>query len=248
MKMRATSVLSAALLAWSLVLHPAPQAPTVVSNEGVPLCYDPTSGKPVGKSMVFRGPAYVSPDGRRRAYAENELRVRGTSGAFDDCTNNSRLFVADAPGEAFRLVLLQVPSPYRLGNGIKIVDWSPDGRILLIEAGWFQYGSEAGETVPRRYYAESGIFSEEDSVPQAFSDLAGKNCAVVIQALGFSADGGLLLKGKPWFDLGDEKPSNDSCLTKEGLWLLDAKKGALSPLPNDYRVTHYAKVARSAAE
>ena len=215
------------------------QPPVVVADEGIPVC----NHQPAGTSQIFRGPVYLSPDGRHRAYAENESHARGSGEGCEDCTNNSRLFVADTPDAVFRLVLLQSPSRYELGNWIKIIDWSPDSRFLLFEEGGFQYCSDAGGSAPRCYEAESGIFSEENgpgSVPYAFSQMLNKDCEVAVQALGFSPDGGLVLKAFPWFELGDEEPSNDSCLKKEGLWLLEAKAGKLSPLPNDYKVVRYS--------
>lgn len=76
-----------------------------------------------------KGSVLMSPGNGSRAYSE--VLVRASSG---NCTNSSRLFVqSPSSGKQYNLVFLQEPTEMQRGNGIRIVDWSRDGRLLLFE-------------------------------------------------------------------------------------------------------------------
>jgi hypothetical protein len=66
-------------------------------------------------------------------------------------------------------------------------------------------------------------------------------CAVVIEPLGFSEYGQLVLKASPFFMVAEEKPEEDSCVQKESMWLFDPATQKLVPLLEDYKVQRYGK-------
>jgi hypothetical protein len=64
---------------------------------------------------------------------------------------------------------------------------------------------------------------------------------VVIQSLGFSEYGQLVLKASPFFMMGEDKPEEDSCVEKDGMWLFDPATRKLAPLSAEFKVHRYGK-------
>ena len=136
-----------------------------VDEQTLPSCYEGSTGNLVG-SRTSRTRVLVSPEGRYRAYAENEAVAFKVSEhdpkrkLWIDCANTSRLFVVGPGDKAFRPVLILEPVPQRLGNSLGLVDWSPDSRYLLLGVGFWQWASDYFEGQTRLYEAEYGVFTE----------------------------------------------------------------------------------------
>jgi hypothetical protein len=206
-------------------------------------CYDESTGKFTG-SQESRTAVLTSPDGRYQAYAESQaVAARTANGGSEECQNTSKLFVAGPNNQNFHAVLVIKPLPERHGNHIEIVDWSPAGHHLLLAQGWWEWGSDVGGTVVRTYDADSGNFTSESRVDEGFRRYVGKACAAVFQAVGFSPSGRAVVAAEPFFDYGDDSPSQDSCVQKKGFWLIDFAIPAVNQLPDDYKVQHYGKDA-----
>ena len=73
----------------------------------------------------------------------------------------------------------------------------------------------------------------------------GKNCAGVFFPVGFSSSGQVVVTAGPYFEVGEDKPEEDSCVQQKGFWLMDTDTliPAVSQLPDNYRVERYGKVA-----
>ena len=206
-------------------------------------CYEESTGRLIGSNRS-RTSVFMSPDGRYRAYAESEaLASQGTSASGAECHNTSRLFVAGPKSQKFRPVLVVEPSPGELGNSIDLVDWSPSGHRLLLAQGFWQWGSDAGGMTVRIYDAESESMSSKSLVDEAFRRFVGKDCVAVFQPVGFSSSGKAIVTVGPWFDLGEDRPREDSCVQKQGFWLIDSAIPAVSRIPDNYKVQHYGKDA-----
>jgi dipeptidyl aminopeptidase/acylaminoacyl peptidase len=205
-------------------------------------CYDESTGKLTG-SHRSRTSVLISPDGHYRAYAESDaVASRTANTGSKECENTSKLFVAEK-SQNFRAVLVVRPLRERHGNGIDLVDWSPTGhRLLLTESAW-ECGSDVGETVVRTYDADSGNLSSRSSVDEGFHTYVGKSCAAIFHAVGFCPGGRVVATAEPFFDYGEDSPSQDSCVQKKGFWLIDFAIPAVRQLPDDYKVQHYGKVA-----
>ena len=204
-------------------------------------CYDESTGRLIGSNRS-RTSVLISPDGRYRAYAESEaVASQATTGA--ECQNTSRLFVAGPKSQKFRPVLVVEPSPEALGNSIDLVDWSPNGHRLLLAQGFWQWGSDVGGMMVRIYDAESENLSRKFLVDEAFSRYVGKKCVGVFHPVGFSSSGKVIVTAGPFFDVGEDEPVEDSCVQKEGFWLIDSVIPAVSQLPDNYKVWHYSKDA-----
>jgi hypothetical protein len=101
----------------------------------------------------------------------------------------------------------------------------------------------------RIYDADSNKLSSESFVQEAFRKHAGKDCIGVFQAVGFSEDGGIIVRAGPYFDEGEEQPRADSCVAKKGLWLIAPADDAIRPLPDNYKPKHYGnEVPRELAQ
>ena len=205
-------------------------------------CYEESTGKLIGSNKSVTS-VLTSPDGLYRAYAESEaVASQSGSGASAECQNTSKLFVSEANSGNFRPVFVAKPLPEALGNSIDLVDWSPNGNRLLLAQGVWQWGSDAGGITVRIYDAESKNLSRESLVDEAFSRLVGKNCAGVFYPVGFSSSGQVVLTAGPYFEEGEDKPVEDSCVQRKGLWVMDTSIPAVTPLPDNYTVERYAKV------
>jgi hypothetical protein len=206
----------------------------IVSETATATCYDSTNQKLMG-SMLVRSPVFISQDGRYQAFVENEAVAH--RGGGPECAHNAKLFVKGPDDKKFRLVYLQAPSTYELWNDIEIVDWSPDSRYLLAELFIGQWGSDWGAFSPLLYHAWDGVFSSQNMVDTALSYHFERDCDYRVKTLGFSPDGGVVLKIWPVFDEeGTLVP--ESCVKEEGLWLL---KDGLLPLAAAYGVQRYGR-------
>jgi hypothetical protein len=205
-------------------------------------CFEKSTGRLVGSNKSVTS-VLTSPGGLYRAYAESEaVASQSPSAASAECQNTSKLFVSDSKGDKFRPVLVVKPSPEALGNSIDLVDWSPNGNRLLLAQGVWQWGSDAGGIMVRIYDAQSKNLSRESLVDEAFSRHVGKNCAGVFYPVGFSSSGQIVFTAGPFFEEGEDKPVEDSCVQQKGFWLMDTSIPAVTQLPDNYRVERYAKV------
>ena len=193
-------------------------------------CFDNESGKLVGPDKR-RTVVLKSPDGKFRAYAQTEAVTQNSRDAHGreglECQNTSRLFVAGPASRKFQQVMVVLPTSEFGDNSISLADWSPKGHRLLIAEGKGGYGSDFGGIVIRIYDADSGKLSSESFVDEVFRKHGGKECIGVYQPTGFSEDGGIVVKAGPYFDVGEDQPTADSCLAKEGVWLIGPADDAI---------------------
>ena len=219
----------------------------VTSKTRAATCYKPGARGPFSDlvgSQVVRTPVFTSPDGRYRAYVEEEADafkipkndVHRWSAV--ECANTTRLFVA-GPGQGpFRLVFLQVPDFSHILNSIALIDWSPDSRQLIFELNWSTYDTDFFPNCLLLYDPAYGYFKECGFAEAAFSAKVNKECSVLVEPLGFFPDGKVVLTAQPYYDV-DGEMAEPACVNKKGTWLLDPHGGNLSPLPDDYKVQRY---------
>ena len=250
-RISATSLISILIvgLGWHLCVYVYAQANAKYSSkvpggDSYASCYDEESGKLVGpaKRRTF---VLQSPDVRYRAYAETTAvthkRKNGQGDDYVECENKTGLFVADARNDNFKQVVSVLPRADFSGNSIRLIDWSREGHQLLIGEGLWGYGSDFGGTVILVYDADSRTLSSESLVDEAFRKHAGTECIGVYQPVGFSKDGGIIVKAGPYFDEGEEQPRTESCMSKESIWLIGPAQDAIRQLPDDYMPKHYGK-------
>jgi hypothetical protein len=208
-----------------------------------PSCFDQATGM-AGRAPVSRTWVLMSPDGLYGAYAVNEaVATRSADGEISGCKSTSKLFVTGPGREKAEAVLVMEPSEDASGNSIELIDWSPEGHRLLVMEGFWAWASDAGGTTVRIYDADSKKLSSESLVDEAFRKYVGRDCVAVFQAVGFSSSGKAIVTAEPYFDVGEDRPREDSCIQKKGLWLIDSAIPAISQLPDSYKIQRYGKDA-----
>ncbi len=198
--------------------------------------------KPPLTSRTVRSNVFVSPDSKHRAYVEVEALAlsTGKAGAVGlSCVNNSRLFVA-AEGRDFKLIFLAEPSDQETGNSLRLVDWSPDGRRLLIELAQWQYDSVGANRSILLYDSRYGTFQQPD-LARALNKQFGTECSLDLHVAGFSAEGRIVLEAEPLSPEEEEVLAIPTCSHKKATYEMDRTTEALTALPQLPKLQHYAK-------
>jgi hypothetical protein len=213
------------------------------SNSSYASCYDNVNGKYIGTNAK-RTRVLSSADGRYRAYAKTVAVASPTANSGADCQNTTQLLVAGPGDHKYAVVLTLKSTIERHGNSIEIVDWSANGHRVLITEGSWEWGSDVGENFVRTYDAESGKIARRSLFETTFSKHFGKKCDAVLEPVGFTADSKIVTNVKPWFDVGEDTPSKDSCVDKAGLWAVNLAAAEVKELPADTEVKRYGKVGQ----
>jgi hypothetical protein len=194
-----------------------------------------------GRAPVSRTWVLMSPDGRYGAYAVNEaVATRSADGEISGCKSTSRLFVTGPGREKAEAVLVMEPSEGASGNSIELIDWSPEGHRLLVMQGFWAWASDAGGVEARIYDADSGKLSSEDGFREAFQRHAGRDCVITYLPMGFSGAGKVVVSARP--DVDEEGiVQKDSCVMKEGSWMVDPVGFGIRRVRDDFKVRKYGK-------
>ena len=202
-----------------------------------------TCGEKPPVSRRVRSDVFISPDGKRRAYAEVEAvavhpqKTAGYTGPA--CVNRSRLFVADTDGQ-FKLVFLQEATDTEPGNSLAIVDWSEDSRDLLLQLAQWQYDSPGVTRSPLVYDTGWTIFQQPD-MGQVFGKHFNMDCGADVHVLGFLPEAKIAIETKPLSPESEEVLGLQSCSKKKSEWALTVGSETLTPLPETAKIQHYAK-------
>ncbi len=169
------------------------------------------------------------------------------------CENSVKLFLAKDGASDFQ-VLFDSTKPtndcitiagkaWCAVKGIRLVDWSQDGRFLLAELLAWEYESDSGITrVPIVYDTLTGKFLRPD-VYQSFdqyywSDASKKNCEFDLSTKGFSPEGNLVLTAT-------RPPLNSTydqifCFNAKQIFEFRLKTAKITRLPDTYKAQKYA--------
>lgn len=196
-------------------------------------CFGRGEGDGFG-TRVARTPVMAAPDGGFRAYAEVEALAFSEEYAPEPgCVNYSRLHLAAGSGD-FELVLSLSPFAGLSGNSIRLVDWSPDGRRLLLEAEMWAYGSEFENPDILVLHAGRRYFEALD-MGEALGHRFDRDCFLLWRALGFLADGAVAVETRPAGEL-----YGPSCEEHPSRWRID-ERGGLDRLPADLQLDRYGQ-------
>jgi hypothetical protein len=198
------------------------------------------------KSRLVRSPILVSPDGLRRARVEvkatalkpkNEATYAGRLRS-----NNSTLLVEGPGGEISKIIYSDSPKVLE-GNSIKLVDWSPDGKSLLVEAAQWEYESEGIYTEFFVFSVDSGTITEPDLMEMLAAKF-GKDCYSENTVLGFTPDGAIVIALEPDADQVGLENGAKSCVKRKTLVSLNltGQPGKnLQTMPVNTKVAHYGR-------
>ncbi len=202
-------------------------------------------------SKLVRSPILTSTDGLHSAYVEVEVTAFEPQDAAHYsgplCENTSRLFLA-GPGDAeFKLAYSQTPD-FSDGNSLKLVDWSPDGRHLLMERTIWKYESEGDYTDLILFALGSGAVTAPD-LSRILEARFGKDCSSENSLIGFTTEGNVVVAVSPLEDTYYNEGAT-SCVKQKTTLALDAKHGLkdiAQVLPGDFKARHYGQFAERPA-
>jgi len=120
------------------------------------------------------------------------------------------------PRQAFQLVFLKKGWRFALGNGLRLVQWSADGRFLLVEVWIGQFASDWASNDVLVYDARDDL-AVELPLARILKDHFGKGCEASVNPLGFDEKDRVLLDLNPWFEEGDDQPAAESCLRAQSV-------------------------------
>jgi hypothetical protein len=200
------------------------------------------------KSRLVRSPVLVSSEGLHRAYVEVEATAfkpkdeATYSGPL--CFNDSRLFVEGPSGKSFKIIYSDSPKVLD-GNSIKLVDWFPDGKSLLVEAAQWEYESEGIYTEFFIFSVDSGVTAEPDLMAMLAARF-GKDCYSENTVLGFTSTGAVVVALEP--DANEVGLANGakSCVKRKTLITLDPSRASaesVQALPANIKDTSVRKVS-----
>jgi hypothetical protein len=175
-------------------------------------------------------PVWLSEGGKWRAYVE----VR--SGL--ECLLTTRLWVAGAKAP-YRLVYLMPPKRTAGGNGMEILGWAKNSRMLLVKTEEWQWGSDAEDTQQvLAIDAGTGVVYEPDlrAILEARKD---QHCLLRIADAGFSdgRDPNILIRAELSTALDVDETEEDlppakRCGNAEETWSFDFASGEIKQVAN----------------
>lgn len=197
------------------------------------------------RSRAVRSSQFVSPATGYRAYVEvtaiapdpKEIEIQDAP----RCSNTSKLYISTPKSKDHSLAFQQDPTSQQLGNGLKISDWSADGRTLALELCLWQYDGDGGGKTVLVYMADRGR-AIRPNLHRIVSRHFGKDCAVRLDEIrGFTPSNQIVIKIGDYTDPSEYGPQrNAACLGKDGgLWALNWLKQTVRRLPGDYQVRRF---------
>lgn len=196
------------------------------------------------RQLTVASPTLVADKGGAGAWVKVE-----SGPARNGCHNVTELFITH-PNQTYRLAYRQRPEdPDLWGNGMRIVDWSPNGQLLLTEA--WQWKTETSDApVEKRillFQADGPSVSEIDT-DALWADQADRDCFVQVQLLGFTPEGWVALRAhlSTHYDEGEgSKPAAKMCAEKNQVWAIDPVKQSRRLLPDDFQPTHNGTLTKT---
>jgi hypothetical protein len=180
------------------------------------------------QSTVVRSPILVAPDGKHRAYAEVKAQIVGKlpgDGDMPDCHNQTTVFVS-AEGEAFKPAFDYNGEEGADGNGIQLIDWSPDSGTLVADLVVWKYYSEGWAHDVLVYSIVSGE-TKKQPLNDLFSKVAKQPCMVEAELTGFLSDGRIGVHVLPTDEF------EDAPCVGGGMWAIDLSNLELSKVQKD---------------
>lgn len=229
---------------WSQAVQPQETPPSPDTSHVT--CGD----KPPLASRTVRSDILVSPDGKRRAYAEVEAhavypqRPANYSGPL--CVNNSRLFLASEAPE-FKIIFLQEPTDQENGNSLRPVDWSADSRRLLLELVEWQNESPGVVRSIVLYDSRNGTFQQPD-LTHIFQKQFNLECSLDVHVLGFTAEGRIVFAAEPLSPEEEEVFGVASCARKKETYEMDRATETIVSIPGAPKIQHNAKIEPAPAK
>jgi len=201
-------------------------------------CWEEKTKKYGSRSIQWT--VFVSPNGLQRAYVNVDTQALGKDpGGQEDCQNRSALFVAKDGKEHFDSVFTYRGEKGEKGNGIQLIDWSPDSKVLVADLLTWYYFSEGWEHHILVYSAQTGAIQRR-SLETLFSRALHKDCGVEAAIKGFLRDGRAAVRVLPF-----DEEEGPSCVPKESLWAIDISTFKISLLTEKEEIKQNGQFRKS---
>lgn len=218
-------------------LHKPPESPTLFVQCDYP-------SRPA-KNLVATSLEFVAPNTGYRAWVQVTSATASNSDAA--CYNTVVVWISKGRDQFFQPLYTHVPvQSYLEGNGMGLVDWSPNGQLLLAEL--WQWNTE-----PRDAPFDKRVLVFQPKTKRKFeinldrllTKQKGKNCFVEFQLRGFTTDNWVVLKThvSTWYDDGDtlaDVPANRRCRETTQTWAIEPASQKWRLLPANFLPIHYS--------
>jgi hypothetical protein len=184
------------------------------------------------KPKRLLSPVSFAEGGGWRAYVEVDVRPDL------NCLHATRLWVART-NEPYRLVYFMPPKRTAVGNGMEILGWARNSRMLLVLTEEWQWGSDAPDE--QRVLAidgGTGIVYEPD-LEAMLDERKDKQCGYRVTDAGFSADPNVVILVRAEFftardegDTEEDLPAAKRCPNTKETWSFDFATGEIKQVAN----------------
>jgi hypothetical protein len=183
------------------------------------------SSKPPKNALISSSPLVAEKTGYR-AWVQVASVAVPDGGA--ECFNTTVLWISRGGNHPYRPVLTQLPvQPDLYGNGMQLVDWSPNGQLLLTELWQWNTMPNDAPLAKRILVFQPGKNAKfEINLDALWVDQKHKDCFVEFKLLGFTANNWVALKAHiTTFYEADEtqadKPAGKVCAEKTEVLAID---------------------------
>jgi hypothetical protein len=192
---------------------------------------------PSGKNAVVVGPTVTAKDGSS-AWVQVVSVVAPLKGM---CLNTTTLWVSRGDLRPYLPIFTQSPVyPNLEGNGMQIVDWSPDGRLLLTEM--WQWNTEPNDApIPRSIlvFEPQRTAKHEIDIYRLLDDQKGRDCELQFDLFGFTPDDWVALKARisTFYDVDENettKPKDQKCRESTHYLAINPFTQARRSIPSDF--------------
>jgi hypothetical protein len=194
-----------------------------------------------GEPQHVLSPVSISEDGTWRAYVEVDV----PSGL--ECLHTTRLWVARA-NAPYRPVYLMPPKRTAVENGMEILGWARNSRMLLVMTEEWQMGSDAPDR-QRVLAIDAGtgmVYEPElEAMLEAHKD---KQCGFRVTDAGFSADRNVNILVRARFytatevdETEEDVPPAKRCGHDEETWSFNFPTGEIKQVANTQPVQLFKK-------
>jgi hypothetical protein len=192
---------------------------------------------PSGKNAVVVGPTVTAKNGSR-AWVQVVSVVAPLKGM---CLNTTTLWVSRSNLGPYLPIFTQSPVyPNLQGNGMQIVGWSPDGRLLLTEM--WQWNTEPNDApIPRSIlvFEPQRTAKHEIDIYRLLDDQKGRDCDLRFDLFGFTPDDWVALKARisTFYDVDENettKPKDQKCRESTHYLAINPFTQARRSIPSDF--------------
>ena len=197
---------------------------------------------PSAKNAVVVGPTVTAKNGSR-AWVQVVSAVAPLEGM---CLNTTTLWVSRGHLHPYQPIFTQSPVyPNLEGNGMQIVDWSSDGRLLLTEM--WQWNTEPNDApIPRTIlvFEPQKAAKYQIGIYRLVDDQKTRDCEVQFDLFGFTPDGWVALRARisTFYDVDENettKPKNLKCRESTQWLAINPLTRARRSIPSDFHAARY---------